>query len=166
MNHGRLTTSYHLTTVCAPEPLTHRPTSSDHWGLTATIRERCEKTPEKRHARKPIGWECSDHIAFNNTVRTQSNGSSGFVGQEPRFCDNPSVALFIHTDGSAREVSRTRKLAGWGFTTMTKRPRLGDTPMVQACGSVQISKGGKFYIGATRVTNNTAEMQGVIEALF
>ena len=25
---------------------------------------------------------------------------------------------------------------------------------------------GNFYIGATRVTNNTGEMQGVIEALF
>ena len=38
--------------------------------------------------------------------------------------------------------------------------------MVEACGPVQISKGENFYIGATRVTNNTAEMQGVIEALF
>ena len=33
---------------------------------------------------------------------------------------------------------------------MTERPRLGR----------------EFYIGATRVTNNTAEMHGVIEALF
>ena len=35
--------------------------------------------------------------------------------------------------------------------------------MIQACGPVQISKGEEFYTGATRVTNNTAEMQGVSE---
>ena len=38
--------------------------------------------------------------------------------------------------------------------------------MVEACGKVQINTGENFYIGATRVTNNTAEMQGVIEALL
>ena len=43
---------------------------------------------------------------------------------------------------------------------------LANKPMVEACGPVQISKGETFYIGATRVTNNTAEMQGVIEAPF
>ena len=43
--------------------------SSDHWGITATIRERHGKARGKRHVRKPIGWECNDHIAFNNTVR-------------------------------------------------------------------------------------------------
>ena len=49
---------------------------------------------------------------------------------------------------------------------MTKRPRPGDKPLVVACGPLQICKGENFYIGATRATNNTAEMQGVIEALF
>ena len=49
---------------------------------------------------------------------------------------------------------------------MTKRLRLGDKSMIEACGPVQISKGEEFYIGAPRVTNNTSEMQGVIEALF
>ena len=43
-------------------------TSSDHWGLTATIRERHGKAMGKRHIRKPIGWECNDHITFNNTA--------------------------------------------------------------------------------------------------
>ena len=49
---------------------------------------------------------------------------------------------------------------------MTKRPRPRDKPMIEACGPVQINTGENFYIGATRVMNNTAEMQGVIEALF
>ena len=99
-------------------------------------------------------------------MRTQLNGGSGSFGQELRLSDNPSFAMYIYTDGSALDESRTQKCAGWGFTAMTKRPRLGDKPMVEACGPVQISKGGEFYIDATRVTNNTAEMQGVIETLF
>ena len=49
---------------------------------------------------------------------------------------------------------------------MTKRPRCGDKAMIEACGSMQITKGEEFYIGATGATNNTAEMQGIIEALF
>ena len=49
---------------------------------------------------------------------------------------------------------------------MTKRLRPGDKPMVEACGPVQINTGENFYIGATRVTYNTAEMEGVVEALF
>ena len=131
-------------------------TASDHWGLTATIRERYGKTLERRHVRKPIGWVCNDHIAFNNTVRTQLNGGSGFFGQELRLSDNRSFVLYIYTDGSAKDEPRIQKCAGWRFTAMTKRPRLGDKPMIKACGPVQISKCEEFYIGAKRV----------IEALF
>ena len=58
-------------------------------------------------------------------------------------------------NGSARDVSRRQKCAGWGFTAMKKPLRPGDQPM-EAHGPVQI----------TRETNNTAEKQGVIEALF
>ena len=50
-------------------------TSSDHRGLTATIREKRGKPPEKRHARKPIGWDCRDHMGLNNTA--QLNAGSG-----------------------------------------------------------------------------------------
>ena len=39
---------------------------------------------------------------------------------------------------------------------MTKRPRLEEKPMIEACGPVQISKAEELYIGATRVTDNTA----------
>ena len=38
--------------------------------------------------------------------------------------------------------------------------------MVEPCGPVQNNTGEDFHIGATRVTNDTAEMQGVVEALF
>ena len=80
-------------------------TASDRRGLTATIKERFRKPLGKRHVRKPTRWECNDHIAFNNTVRTQLNGSSGFFffGQKLRLSDNRSFALYINTDGSARD---------------------------------------------------------------
>ena len=126
-------------------------TSSDHWGVAATNREKRGKQHWKGHARNPVGWECRDHMGFNNTVRAQLN--VGPYGQEPRLSDNPSFALFC-------------PCAGWGFTAMTNRPRLGDKPMVEACGPVQINTGENFYISASRAKNNTAEMPVVIEALF
>ena len=73
-------------------------------------------------------------------MRTQLNGGSGFFGQELRLSDNRSFVLYIYTDGSAKDEPRIQKCAGWRFTAMTKRPRLGDKPMIKACGPVQISK--------------------------
>ena len=49
---------------------------------------------------------------------------------------------------------------------MTQRPRCGDKPMFEACAPVRVRRGEEFYIGATRATNNSAEMQGDIEAIF
>ena len=81
-------------------------TASDHWGLTATIRERYGKTLGKRHVRNPIGWECNDHIAFNNIVRTQLNGcccflvrSCGSVIIVPLRCSSSQMAR----PGTSRE---------------------------------------------------------------
>ena len=41
-----------------------------------------------------------------------------------------------------------------------------EVPMVEACGTVQTDDGAEFYVGAIRATNNTTEMQALIEALF
>ena len=38
--------------------------------------------------------------------------------------------------------------------------------MVEACGPVQTAEGVEYYLGAFRATNNTAEVQALIEALF
>ena len=97
-------------------------TTLDLWGLTATIRERHGKAQGERRIRKPIGWECNDHTVFNNTVRTELNGSSGPFGQVLRLCEISSFALYVYT----RYETRTKKCAGRGFTAMTKRPRCGD----------------------------------------
>ena len=38
--------------------------------------------------------------------------------------------------------------------------------MVEACGPVQTAEGEQYCVGATRATNNTAEMEALIETLF
>ena len=71
------------------------------------------------------------------------------------------------TDGSARKISRKMTSAGWGFAAMkTYRNDGGGSPIVSACGPVQTDESGEYWVGATRPTNNTAEMQAMIEALY
>ena len=51
------------------------------------------------------------------------------------------------------------------FAVIAANPRHGDKLLAEACGPVQTSAGGDFCVGATRATNNTGEMQGLIEGL-
>ena len=73
--------------------------------------------------------------------------------------------LFVFTDGSATKVSRKLTHTGWGFCSNGKLSDWGRTPIVSACGPVQTNEDGEFWVCATRTTNNTAEMQALIEAL-
>ena len=111
-NHSRLTTSCHPTSLRS-RTFDSSATSSDHWELTATIRERHGKARGERHVGKPIGWECNDHIASNNTVRTQLNGSSGPFGQELRLCDISSFSTVRLHRWIGQDETRTQKCAGW-----------------------------------------------------
>ena len=72
----------------------------------------------------------------------------------------------MFTDGSARKFSRKVTCAGWGFTAMKTYRNDAGAPIVSACGPVQTNEGEEFWVGATRATNNTADMQAVIEALY
>ena len=54
---------------------------------------------------------------------------------------------------------------GGVFAAMKTSPRHGDKRLVEACGRVRLSTGDEFCVGAARATNNTGEMQGLIEAL-
>ena len=64
------------------------------------------------------------------------------------------------------KISRRETCAGWGFTVMKSYQARDEAPMVEACGLVQLDEGREYYVGAIRATNNTAEMQALIEALF
>ena len=82
-------------------------TRSDHWGLTAAVKSNRARTPRKKIARKPIGWDCRDRIGYNNVV-LRSHGT----------VTKALFALYFFTDGWARNISRREKYAGWGFTAM------------------------------------------------
>ena len=73
--------------------------------------------------------------------------------------------LFSFTDGSARQISRKRTVACWGLRLIEKYGKGNRLLIVSACGLVQTNIDGEFWVGATRSTNNTAEMQALIEAL-
>ena len=64
-----------------------------------------------------------------------------------------------------RKISHRETRAGWGFTLMKSQQGRDETPTVEACGPVQTIEGGEHAVGATRATNNTAEMQALIETL-
>ena len=74
--------------------------------------------------------------------------------------------FLFFTDGSVVKTSRKETCAGWGFTAVKSHRDSEEVPKVEACGPVQTAEGEKYCVGATRATNNTAEMQAVIEALF
>ena len=78
----------------------------------------------------------------------------------------PFFALYVFTDGSARKISRKEMCPGWGFTAMKSYQNRDEVPMVEACGPEHIAGGGEYYVGAICATNDTAEMQALIEALF
>ena len=71
------------------------------------------------------------------------------------------------TEQTACRGSTQEKPVSWmSFEAMTVYPRHGDETPVEACGPMQISANAEFYVGATRATNTTGEMQGLIEVLF
>ena len=82
-----------------------------------------------------------------------------------RFGIEGHFDLYMFTDGSAREISPKMTCAGWGLTAVkTFRNDGGGAPIVSACGPVQTNEVGELSVGATRATDNTAEMQAMIEA--
>ena len=141
-------------------------TNSDHWGLIATVKSKHVKTPRKKTVRKPIGWECRDRISYNNEVHAFLNMDDRHLAQESRHSDEGPFAQYVFTDGSARKTSRQETCAGKVFTAMKSYQNWDDIPFVEACGPVQIAEGEEYCAGATHATNNTAEMQALIEALF
>ena len=99
-------------------------------------------------------------------MRAHFKVDDGCFAQESWHSDEVTFALNIFTDGSARKISRRVTCAGLGFTAVKSIQNRDDASMVEACGLVQTDEGGENFVGAIRATNNTAEMQALIEALF
>ena len=110
------------------------------------------------------GTERHDNFNYNNEVRVRAHLAT--VDLAHRQGREDPCNLFIFTDGSARKVSRNLSYAGWGCTVVENHQNGERTPIVSACGPVQTKEDVEFSVGATRSTNNTAEMQALIEALY
>ena len=149
-SHNRLITSFLQTPVCAPRRLTH---------LSLPLPNSHAKVNRKKMVRKPIGWQCCDHVSYNSEVRARANMKTDSFAQASHHVEEH---LYVFTDGSARKVT----CAGWGFIAMKCYRNGQGVPMVTVCGPVQMDEGGDFWVGATRATNNTSEMQALIEALY
>ena len=133
-NLNRLTTSFHLTPVCVPRPSTRRPQTRIAGGLIAAIKSNRARTPQKKIARKQIGWECRDRIGYNNEVCACLYVDDCRFAQESRHSDGRSFPLLFFTGGSARNISRREECAGWGFTAKSSNQNRDGVPMVEACG--------------------------------
>ena len=100
-------------------------------------------------------------------MRDSLDVDGGHLAQPPRSGEKDAFALHVSIDGSGRKILRRETCAGWGgFTVMQSYQGRDEAPVVEACGLVQTAEGGEYYVGAIRATNNTAEMQALIGALF
>ena len=59
-----------------------------------------------------------------------------------------------------------KRVLARGFAAMISCQNREEVLLVEACGPLQTAEGGEHNVGAIRATNNTAEMQALIEALF
>ena len=80
--------------------------------------------------------------------------------------DEGTFALYAFHGWIGSKYFSTKKGCWLGFTAMKSYQNRGEVPMVEACGPVQTAEGADHHVGAVRATNNTAEMQALIEALF
>lgn len=67
--------------------------------------------------------------------------------------------------GRRRELT----VAGWGFAIYDKgasEPTHGDRPLLQLCGPVYLDQAHPLHVGATKLSNDAAEISGVIEVTF
>ena len=80
----------------------------------------------------------------------------------------PREAFHAYSDGSCTVVRRQAAAAGWGFVLFKfgVEPSVGEDPEITAFGPVITDRRGPLFLGAERLTNNTAEVSAVIEFLL
>lgn len=141
-------------------------TLTDHRALLAEIQDRQHDYEHglsiAPNSSKPIGWRCTD-AGYNNIVRTSLNLPTASFCTEP-----PSSAYHVYTDGSCYMKRRKVVSAGWGFVTFPfgEEPSDTDMPELEAFGPVVVDQTSVNYLGARGLTNNTAELSGVVEFLL
>ena len=86
--------------------------------------------------------------------------------------ENTSLPCVIYTDGgyhSGEGEIMGAERAGWGWVAVEGGDGIDDTTatsIARACGPVHLDPTSEGYVGADKLSNNTAEGQGLVEALM
>ena len=86
--------------------------------------------------------------------------------------ENASLPCVIYTDGgyySGEGEIMGAERAGWGWVAVEGGDGIDDTTatsIARACGPVHLDPTSEGYVGADKLSNNTAEGQGLVEALM
>jgi ribonuclease HI len=110
---------------------------------------------------KPLRWTPTRDIEeYNGEIRE-------YLGLPKLERNTVNKAFNIFTDGSYHPPGRRRKIgfAGWGFVVYNQGKYVCETQeCFNAFGPVVILNCAHGFLGATRKTNNTAELHAFIEA--
>ena len=153
---------------CTAQVFDSAATNWDHRALLLTVRGRPRSRIKNRCTKqKPIGWRllnrayCEDIKASCNIM---SSGISDVDGSNEwhMWCDGGT-----HT---APLMGHRRKRmtigVGWGFCLFPKgcqTPTCREEAILTRKGPVVLDTASRLFTGATRLTNNTAEMTALIE---
>ena len=86
--------------------------------------------------------------------------------------ENASALCVIYTDGgyhSGEGEIMGAERAGWGWVAVEGGDGVDDTTatsIARACGPVHLDPTAEGFVGASKLSNNTAEGQGLVEALM
>jgi ribonuclease HI len=110
---------------------------------------------------KPLNWiPTRDIDKYNGDIRA-------YLGLPPIPEIENKFVYNIYTDGSYHPPGGRHKLgyAGWGFIVYDFGEHVRkDLELFTAFGPVEIRNGTSGFLGATRKTNNTAELHAFIES--
>ncbi len=87
---------------------------------------------------------------------------------DPVAYNNTHIAYQIYTDGSFDKGKRNIAKCGWGFVVFGRgmQPDRDTEVLKEAFGPTVIDRGTKYFIGAGKKSNNTAELSAFIEAML
>ena len=143
-------------------------TNSDHRALLLSFKgDPRPRIRTRRTQPKPIGWRLTDR-AYCEDIKASCNIMSSGIPVV-----DGSNAWHLWCDGGTRTVPtighrnrRTTIGAGWGFCLFPKgcqTPTCREEAILTRKGPVVLETSSSLYTGATRLTNNTAEMSAMIE---
>ena len=161
--------------ICSDVPPKYRPqvrltdstaTPSDHVVLAYTLvgkYNRIWNAYQRKQVRLPLRWAPKDdNTLFNSHIRELLS-----LPEEKTIAGD---AYQIFTDGSYHAAVKRRQkrgFAGWGFVVYDSGKEITfENEVTSFFGPVVIFSTNQGYLGATKMSNNTAELSAIIEAMI